>query len=193
MADSKQAKCHDRLLLTKSDRSSATAPSQKPSAFTTTVRRMPHMAVAGDVLDVFRDNLVHPLSRKTECVSYLGEALASEACHFNVLVTSFLASRARRQRSPLPARKHLQTSNPLRRKLAFPFTLTGVIDPIAEPKFLPIQLFDMNSRDCAVPLSKTELIQCSNVQKESLIMIHTVYNSKEKCYLQPYGGGNNGF
>ena len=154
MADSKQAQCHDRLLLTKSDRSSATAPSQKPSAFTTTVRRMPHMAVAGDVLDVFRDNLVHPLSRKTECV---------------------------------------QTSNPLRRKLAFPFTLTGVIDPIAEPKFLPIQLFDMNSRDCAVPLSKTELIQCSNVQKESLIMIHTVYNSKEKCYLQPYGGGNNGF
>ena len=193
MADSKQAQCHDRLLLTKSDRSSAIAPSQKPKAFTTTVRRMPHMAEAEDVLDVFRDNLMHPLSRKTECVSYLGETLASEACHLNVLVTSFLAPRARRQGSPLPTRKHLQASNPLGRKLTFPFTLTGIVDPIAKPQFLPIQLLDMNSRDCAVPLSETELIQCSNVQKESLIMIHTVYNSKEKCYLQPYGGGNSGF
>ena len=193
MADSKQAQCHDRLLATKSDRSSAIAPSQKPKAFTTTVKRMPHMAAAEDGLDVFRDNLMHPLSRKTERVSYLRETLSSEACHLNVLVTSFLAPRARRQGSPLPAGEHLQASNSLGRKLAFPFTLTGVIDPIAEPQFLPIQQFDMNSRDCAVPFSETELIQCSDVQKESLIMIHTVYNSKEKCYLQPYGGGNNGF
>lgn len=43
----------------------------------------------------------------------------------------------------------------------------------------------MNSRDYTVSFSESELIESTDMQKESLIMIHAVYNSGENLYMQP--------
>ncbi len=168
------------------------AKSQKPNALSKTVRSIPKMPA---VLDVFCNNLMHSLSAKSKRVSYLRQRLTTKACHLYVLVSCCLSTWARRQGTPFPTWKEFQATDSVRRKFTFSVPLTCVVDPITEPQILPVKTFHVNSRDCAVPFSKSELIQRTNVQKESLIVIHNVYNSRGNAYSQLlpcYGGGKHG-
>jgi len=166
------------------------AKSQKPNALSRTVRSIPKMPA---VLDVFCNNLMHPLSAQPKLVSYLRQRLTPKAFHLYVLISGCLPTWTGRQWSPLPSWKKLQASDPVRRKFTFTVPLPCVVNPIAKSQAVAVKAFDVNSRDYAVPFSKSELIQRTNVQKESLIMIHTVYNSRGNAYSQPcYGGGKHG-
>ena len=143
------------------------------------------MVIGDSGLDILGHDLVHALPRKAERVSDLRQGLPAKTCLPNVLISGFLAAGPRPERPPLPTGKHLQRANPFRRKLAFTEPLTGVIHPIAQTELFAVKKFHMNSRDYAMPFSEPELIKCTNVQKESLIMIHAVYNSGENLYMQP--------
>lgn len=172
------------------DAASTFAKSQKPNALSKTVRSIPKMPA---VLDVFCNNLMHPLSAQPKLISYLRQRLTTKTCHLYVLISGCLPTWTRRQRSPLPSWKQLQATDPIRRKFTFTVPLPCVINPIAKSQAFTVKSLDMNSRDYAVAFSKPELIQRTNVQKESLIMIHTVYNSRGNAYSQPcYGGGKHG-
>ena len=180
------AACQESVFSARPELSSSFEKRKNASAFTSTVITNPKKMVIGDSgLDILGHDLVHALPRKAERVSDLRQGLPAKTCLPNVLISGFLAAGPRPERPPLPTGKHLQRANPFRRKLAFTEPLTGVIHPIAQTELFAVKKFHMNSRDYAMPFSEPELIKCTNVQKESLIMIHAVYNSGENLYMQP--------
>ena len=136
-------------------------------------------------LDIFGDNLVHPLSAEAERVGYLGQGLSTETSLPDAVVSVLFSGRPGTQRSPLPTGKHFQRADPLRRKLPSAFPLTGVVRPITKGELFSVQDFHMDCRDSDVPFSQSELVKRPNVQKESLIVIHNVYNSGRNPVKQP--------
>ncbi len=172
------------------------ANSQKPIALTRTASTSPKATALGAVESgTSGHNLVDTLTTKAEVVGNLGQGLSPEASLPDVLVPLVLATGARSQRTPLPSGKHLQGTDTVGRKFAFPVTLPGVVDPIAKPQLPAIENLDVDRRDCAMIFSHSELIECTNVQKELLGMIHTSIIVREvECHnpsysLSTYGGG----
>lgn len=146
----------------------------------------PKKMVTGDSgLDILSHNLVDTLSGQAERIGNLRQGLSSKTGLPNVFISCFLTAGPRPERSPFPTGKHLQTSNSFRRKFTFTEPLAGVIHPIAQAELFPVKKFHMNSRDYTVSFSESELIESTDMQKESLIMIHAVYNSGENLYMQP--------
>jgi hypothetical protein len=186
MAEAPAAECQESEFSASSELSSSIAKSQKPSACTRSVSTKPRQIEAGvSGLGVFSDNLVHPLSAQAERVGYLGQRLSTEASLPDVLVSALFPRRSGTQWSPLPSGEHFQRTNPLRRELSSALPLTGVVRPIAKGELFSVQNFHMDCRDFDMPFSQSELVKRPNVQKESLIVIHNVYNSGRNPVKQP--------
>ena len=186
MAAIPAAACQESEFSASCELSSSFAKSQKPSACIRTVKTKPKQTAAGlSVLGTFGDNLMHPLSTQAERVGYLGQGLPTKASLPNVLVSVLFSGRSGTQGSPLPSGEHLQRTNPLRRKLSPALPLTGVVRPVTKGELFSVQNFHMDCRDFDVPFSQSELIKRPNVQKESLIVIHNVYNSGRNPVKQP--------
>jgi len=186
MAAPATAECQESEFSASAELSSSFAKSKKPTACTRIVKTKPKQTAAGlSVLGVFSDNLVHPLSAQAERVGNLGQGLSSKTSLSDVLVSVLFSGRPGTQRSPLPTGEHLQRTHPLRRKLSPTFPLAGVVCPIAKSEPFLIQNFHMDCRDFDVSFSQSELVERPNVQKESLIVIHNVYNSGRNLVKQP--------
>jgi hypothetical protein len=133
-------------------------------------------------------DLMDPLATESKVVSNLRQGLSPKPSLTDLSIPSFLATWPRPKRPPLPTGKHLQRSAPVRRELALPIALTGVVDPVTKPELRVAETFDMSCRDCAVPFPDSELVQRTDVQEELLRVVHAVYNSDVARERQPGRG-----
>lgn len=188
---------HPRSQSTISAAARSFANSQKPIALTKTASTSPKAIALGVVESgISGHNLVDTLAAEAEVVGNLGQGLSPKTSLPDVLVPLVFATGARSQRTPLPSGKHLQGTDTVRRKFTFPVPLPGVVDPIAKPQLPAIENLDVDRRDCAMIFSHSELIECTNVQKELLRMIHTSiivrevgHHNPSRYSLSTYGGG----
>ena len=187
---------HPRSQSTMSAAPRSFANSQKPMALTRMASTSPKaIELAASESGTGGHNLVDTLTAQAKIVSNLGQGLSPLASLPDVLVSLVLATGARSQRTPLPSGKHLQGTDAFRRKFTFSVSLPGVVDPVSEPQLHAIEHLDVDRRDCTMIFSHSKLVECTNVQKELLGMIHTSIIVREAerhnsvCTLSTYGGG----
>lgn len=159
---------------------------KKPSAWTRQLATKPSVIAAEVGLGIRSHNLVDPLAAEPEVVGYLGQGLPTEPSLSDLRIPSFLTTWAGPKGTPLPAGEHLKAPTAIGREVSLPVALPGVVDPVAQPKILVAEVLDMRCRDCAVTLSDSKLVECTDVQEKLFSVVHASTIVGEAVESQPF-------
>ena len=158
---------------------------KKPSALIRQLATKPSAIAEGVALGIRSYDLVDPLAAKPEVVGYLGQGLPTKPSLSDLRIPSLLPARPGPKGPPLPAGKHFKAPTAIGRELPLPVTLSGVVDPIAQPKIPIAEVLDVSCRDCAVTLSDSKLVECTDVLEELFSVVHTSRIVGEVLRSQP--------
>ena len=118
-------------------------------------------------------NLMHTLTTQVELIRNLAERLSGRTHFKNLLISINICRRPWTKRSPNPARYIRELSSSFFGKLIFTKTLPGVTNPSSQINFGIFEFFNMCGRYVSVALSRSKLLQSSDVSIETCGVVHS--------------------
>jgi len=116
--------------------------------------------------------LMNTLARKFKNICDCAQRFSAAVKLNNLRVSTLVSRWSRAQRSPLPIRDLLQTSNAFRAQLASLVSLTHITYPGTQRDFTSINVLNKDGGNSTVPFAGCENIQTFDSKFEACVVVH---------------------